>query len=63
MENVYDWCETIVLWGSVLISVGLIGYLARRQYRTMRRRRIHHRHRERRMSRRAGAERAASISD
>jgi hypothetical protein len=48
METLYYTIETVVMWGAVIFSLGLVVYLAYRKYRRMKHRRAYHRHRARR---------------
>ncbi|MGD0260153.1 MAG: hypothetical protein ABSD29_10060 [Verrucomicrobiota bacterium] len=54
MKELYDTVETTLMWGAVVVILGVIIYLAYRQYRTMKYRRVHRRRRARRAMKRAG---------
>jgi hypothetical protein len=54
MGELYDTCETILLWAAVIFAVGLIFYLAYAQYRSMKRRRARYRRKARRAMRELG---------
>ena len=54
MEDLYYMCEGALIWGTVIFTIGLVFYLARRQYRTMKHRRAHRRRRARRAMKQSG---------
>jgi hypothetical protein len=52
MSELYDTIESTLMWGVVIFAVGLVIYLAYRQYRKMKCRRMRRRHHARRAMRR-----------
>ena len=52
LTELYDTIESTLMWGIVILAVGLVIYLAYRQYLKARYRRIRRRHRESRARRR-----------
>jgi hypothetical protein len=52
MTELYDWIESTLVWGTVVFAIGLVSYLAYRQYLKVKYRRARRRHRARRAMRR-----------
>ncbi len=54
MVDLYYTFETILMWAAVIFTTGLVFFLARRQCRTMKHRRAHHRRKARWVMRQSG---------
>jgi hypothetical protein len=51
MQKILDAITATLIWGSVLITLGVVTYLAYLQYRKIKHRRAHRRHRAHRVMR------------
>jgi hypothetical protein len=51
MEGIYDTMEAALIWGVVILTFGVVIYLAYLQYVKIKRRRAHRRHRSHRTMR------------